>query len=148
MSRGLGRTQRECLLSIETHNAGGEEPDTFKITCDVYAIKPDKHGSRMCSDTQHSAVKRALRTLRTAGRITGRDDGFIYGRAHWTLEPAPEAILALRNAEAKKLVYDEAERGNQPKKIRCRCGRGWLYFGPRSERAANCGHEAPENEPV
>ena len=119
MSRGLGLIQRECLRVIETRNHAGEEPDTFAVTCDVYAIKADKRGNRLCSDAQHSAVKRALRTLRKSGRVAGQDEGNRFGRAHWTVEPVPDAIRVKREAWAAQ---------PQPKfeNVRCPCGRGWL----------------------
>jgi hypothetical protein len=108
MSRGLGQIQRDCLRVIETRNHAGESPDTFAITCDVYAIKPDKHGDRLCNDAQHTAVKRALRTLRAAGRITGQDAGYARGRAHWTIEPAPDEVRAKREADAEMIALIRA----------------------------------------
>ena len=90
MSKGLGRIQRECLRVIESYNVAGIEPTTFNIVADVYEIKRDQQGNRMGSDAQHTAVKRALGSLRRAGLVTGKqdmgraqrlDDGSYNGRA-------------------------------------------------------------------
>jgi hypothetical protein len=72
MSRGLGRIQQECLRVIDMYEAAGKEPTTFNIVAEVYQIKRDRHGNRMCNDTQHTAVKRALAGLRRKGLVTGQ----------------------------------------------------------------------------
>jgi len=74
MSRGLGRIQRECLRVIESYEAAGKRPTTFSIVAEVYQIKPDRHGNRMCNDAQHTAVKRALSGLRRNGLAAGQQD--------------------------------------------------------------------------
>ena len=74
MSKGLGRIQRECLRVIEEYEAAGKRPTTFNITAEVYQIKPDRHGNRMCSDAQHVATKRALANLRRKGLVSGQQD--------------------------------------------------------------------------
>jgi len=75
MSRGLGRIQRECLRVIEVYlEANGRPPNTFNVTVEVYQIKRDRHGNRTCNDAQHTAVKRALASLRRKGLVTGAQD--------------------------------------------------------------------------
>ncbi len=71
MSKGLGRTQRECMHSIERHPEGAT---TFTIAADVYNVKLDRDGNRMISDAQHVATARALRGLQRIGLIVGRQD--------------------------------------------------------------------------
>ena len=71
MSKGLGKIQRECLRVIESYEAAGKEPTTFNIVAEVYQIKPDRRGNRMCNDAQHTAAKRALAALRRKGIVAG-----------------------------------------------------------------------------
>jgi hypothetical protein len=63
MSRGLGQIQRECLRVIEAYAARCKMVTTFTIVAEVYQIKRDRRGNRMCNDAQHTAVKRALAGL-------------------------------------------------------------------------------------
>ena len=72
MSRGLGRIQRDCLRVIAKCQASGRQPTTFNIAAEVYRIKPDSDGNRMCNDAQHTAVKRALVSLRRKGLVSGQ----------------------------------------------------------------------------
>jgi hypothetical protein len=74
MSKGLGRTQRECLRVIATYEATGKLATTFNIVAEVYRIKPDRDGNRRCNDAQHVAVKRALANLRRKGLVSGKQE--------------------------------------------------------------------------
>jgi hypothetical protein len=71
MSRGLGRTQRECLRAIARHPEGAT---TFTIAADAYDVQPDRDGNRMVSEAQHGATKRALAGLQRAGLVIGKQD--------------------------------------------------------------------------
>jgi hypothetical protein len=70
MSKGLGRIQRECLRAIERYEAAGKAPTTFNIVAEAYRIARDRNGNRTFNDAQHSAVKRALGSLRRTGLVT------------------------------------------------------------------------------
>jgi hypothetical protein len=70
MSKGLGRTQRECLRSIERRTRAS----TFTIAADVYAVEPDRNDNRTITDAQHIATKRALTGLRRMGLVAGSQD--------------------------------------------------------------------------
>jgi hypothetical protein len=72
MSKGLGKIQRECLRVIESYEAAGKWATTYNIVAEVYQIKRDRHGNRMCSDAQHTAVKRGLAGLGRKGLINGQ----------------------------------------------------------------------------
>jgi hypothetical protein len=71
MSKGFGRTQRECLRAIDRYPWGAT---TYTIAADAYDVPPDRDGNRMISEAQHVATKRALAGLRRAGLVTGRQD--------------------------------------------------------------------------
>jgi hypothetical protein len=91
MSRGLGRIQRECLRVIESYEAAGERPTTFKIVCEVYQIERDQVGNRWCNDAQHTATKRALAKLRRKGLVSGQQKVTAYadGRRLFPLAKSP-----------------------------------------------------------
>jgi hypothetical protein len=40
---------------------------------------PDKNGDRLCSDAQHTSVKRALASLRRKGLVIGQQDVEVVG---------------------------------------------------------------------
>ena len=79
MSKGLSHIQPGCLRVIEEYEAAGKRPTTFNIAAEVYRVRPDRHGTRMVSDAQHIATKRALASLRQKGLIfwTARRSRFI-----------------------------------------------------------------------
>jgi hypothetical protein len=64
MSRGLGKIERDCVRVITEYRAAGRWPNTYNITAEVYQIERDEKGNRSVSNAQHSAVKRALLSLR------------------------------------------------------------------------------------
>jgi hypothetical protein len=72
VSKGLGRIQRGCLRVIAEYEVAGKRPTTFNIAVEVYRVRPDQLGNRICNDAQHTAVKRALAGLRRKGLVTGR----------------------------------------------------------------------------
>ena len=74
MSRGLGKIQRECLRVIESYESAGTRPTTFSVTAEVYQVERDRHGNRMISDAQHTAIKRALANLRRRDLVVGQRD--------------------------------------------------------------------------
>lgn len=74
MSRGLGRTQRECLRVIESYEAAGKRPTTFNIAAEIYQVERDQDGNRMINDAQHVATKRALANLRRKGLVAAYRD--------------------------------------------------------------------------
>jgi hypothetical protein len=85
MSRGHGKIQRECLRVIEASEAAGRKPTTFTVVADVYQLKPDKNGNRMCNDAQHTAVKRALSGLRRKGLVFGAQNVTVHADGTRTL---------------------------------------------------------------
>src|SRR5271169_2588255 len=78
MCRGLGRIQRECLRVIAEYEATGKGATTYNIVAEVYQIKRDRHGDRMCNDAQHTAVKRALSGLRRKKLAAGQQAVSVY----------------------------------------------------------------------
>jgi hypothetical protein len=128
MSRGLGRVQRECLRVIEAREAAGTPSTTFNVVAEVYQIKRDRHGNRMCTDAQHTAVKRALAALKRKGLVKGQqalaqcDDGSIIlarcdadGRAvrscYWSTPAQPDLKLGDDPGYAKSNVRIASEIG-------------------------------------
>jgi hypothetical protein len=85
MSRGLGKIQRECLRVIQASEAAGRKPTTFTVVADVYQLKPDKHGNRMCNDAQHTSVKRTLSGLRRKGLVYGAQNVTVHADGTSTL---------------------------------------------------------------
>src|SRR5215470_5739390 len=73
MSRGLGRFKRKCLRVIELYEAAGKRPTTFNIAANVYSVERDPDVSRLISDAQLAAIKRALFSLRRAGFVSRQD---------------------------------------------------------------------------
>jgi hypothetical protein len=72
MSRGSGWVQKACLGIIQTYEARGEWwPTTLDIAAEVYHVKPDDDSSRLITDAQHVAVRRALEGLQRKGRVIG-----------------------------------------------------------------------------
>jgi hypothetical protein len=72
MSRGFGKVQWGCLLSIWNYERKGRaSPTTFDIAVDIYKVERDENGDRPISDAQHVAVKRALAGLQRQGRVIG-----------------------------------------------------------------------------
>ena len=124
MSRGLGAVQLGCLASIAKHEGAfnpkaersiGDWPTTFTIAYDVYAVKSDRHGDRMCSEAQHVAVKRALSGLQRMGKIIGvRNTNYIDpGTGHamrgsiWMTRAGLLHYLRWQNEEASRFTEEE-----------------------------------------
>ncbi|WP_027584021.1 hypothetical protein [Bradyrhizobium sp. Ai1a-2] len=77
MSRGLGSVERACLKVIQwREGADKRPPTTFTVACDVYDVSPDDDGNRLCNNTQHVAVKRALASLQRKGFVIGFRDTY------------------------------------------------------------------------
>ena len=110
MGHGTGRVQAACMRSIRLReDAGARWPSTYTIVADVFQIERDADGNRLCSDTQHGEVKRALASLQRKGLIIGfRDtshtrgpgDGRIELCHIWMTEAGLARWLARQQAEA------------------------------------------------
>jgi len=89
-------------------DAGARWPSTYTIVADVFQIERAADGNRLCSDTQHAAVKRALASLHRKGLIIGfRDvslaryyDGRIEQCYIWMTGAGLARWLARQQAEA------------------------------------------------
>jgi hypothetical protein len=86
-------------------DAGARWPSTYTIVADVFQIERDADGNRLCSDTQHGAVKRALASLQRKGLIIGfRDTSHGDGRIElchiWMTEAGLARWLARQEADA------------------------------------------------
>jgi hypothetical protein len=79
MSRGYGKVQSGCLLTIWwAERKGKPAPTTYDIAADVYHVERDDDGCRYVSDAQHVAVKRALEGLRRQGKVIGVDKRYCH----------------------------------------------------------------------
>lgn len=57
MSKGLGRTQRRCLQTVQDYTARGERlPTTYAVAAEVYDVQPAADGFRYVTDAQHVAT--------------------------------------------------------------------------------------------
>ena len=109
MGHRTGWVQAACMRSIRLReDAGARWPSTYTIVADVFQIGRDADGNRLCFDTQHGAVKRALASLQRKGLIMGfRDnlarppyDGRIEQCHIWMTEAGLARWLARQQAEA------------------------------------------------
>ena len=76
MSRGLGKTQRACLLALESNPDA--EMNSVAITAAIV-------GRSTVTPAEHSSVRRALRKLADAGLAIDMGRGYRSGRRHWAL---------------------------------------------------------------
>ena len=113
MGHGTGWVQAACMRSIRLReDAGARWPSTYTIVADVFRIERDADGNRLCSNTEHGAVKRALTNLQRKGQIIGfrdvssaNDYCYIWmtgaGLARWLARQQVEADAA----RSKKPAY-------------------------------------------
>ena len=79
MSRGYGNTQRRILAYLDKEGAAS----TFELAEAAYDVRPDKTGKIWLTDSQLSAVRRALKQLAKSGLVEeyARTPGM--GRGIW-----------------------------------------------------------------
>jgi hypothetical protein len=114
MSRGLGKLQQGILMLL----ADNQRRCTLDIAVELYGIQPNEDGVYVYNGAQHTAVRRALLSLKKLGHIDS-EGGWRYRqgkrRAHWwfiyedgatckwpkrSLDEIAADILALAKAEA------------------------------------------------
>jgi hypothetical protein len=80
MSKGHGKLQRRLLEILDASRAF----ETFELTAQVFAVRPDEHGRIIVTATQVVAVRRALQKLAHEGVIY--DLGYGGRRKVWANE--------------------------------------------------------------
>lgn len=84
MSKGLGRIERDILTVLQTRPMA-----TVSIVIAVYGIEVPaaswRYEQDFITDAQHSAVRRALATLKRKGMVEASDRHWRRSQRHWSL---------------------------------------------------------------
>ena len=106
--------KHEGAFNPKAERSIGDWPTTFTIAYDVYAVKSDRHGDRMCSEAQHVAVKRALSGLQRmerssafAIRLHRSGTGHAMRGSIWMTRAGLLHYLRWQNEEASRFTEEE-----------------------------------------